>query len=267
MLGQELVKAFADTDVFAWDREECDVLSDACEEKITALAPNLIINAIAYNDVDRAEGEGSEIAMRLNAEVPGNLARIARELGATFVHFSTDCVFDGTKGNYSEEDEPNPLSVYGVSKWKGEQAVLASGARAYVIRLARLFGKPAISEGGKKSFVDMMLDLATKKDHLDLVDDEIASPTYAPDLAHTTRRIVETQEPGLYHSAGSGKCSWYEFAKEIFRLKNITIDLSPVSGSTFPRPAKRPHDSSLVSVKLSSERSWQEALGEYLERG
>lgn len=265
MLGQELVKAFADTDVFAWDREECDVLSSACEEKIRALAPDIILNAVAYNDVDRAEGEGKELAFRLNAEAPGNLARIAREIGATFVHYGTDFVFDGAKGSYAEEDEPNPLSVYGSSKLKGEQAVLGSGARAYVIRLARLFGKPAISEGGKKSFVDLMLDLATKKDHLDLVDDEIASPTYAPDLARATRAIIENYPPGLYHAANSGKCSWYELAKTTFQLKGWAIDITPVSGPAFPRPAKRPCDASLVSGKLPAQRSWQEALEAYLD--
>ena len=264
MLGQELVKAFADVGAVGWSREECDVLAPDCEEKIKAFAPNLIVNAIAYNDVDGAEGGGKELAYKLNAEVPGNLARIARELGATLVHFSTDCVFDGEKGGYSEDDEPNPISVYGASKLKGEQAVLASGARAYVIRLARLFGKPAESAKGKKSFVDLMLDLAKTKDHLDLVDDEIASPTYAPDLAAVTRQIVEIREPGLYHASNAGKCSWYEFASEIFRIRGIEIDLAPVSGSAFPRPAKRPRDSSLTSTKLPPQRSWQEALAEYL---
>lgn len=264
MLGQELVRTFSDHELAAWDREECDVLSPSCEEKIKGLAPHLIINAVAYNDVDRAEGEGKEMVMKLNAEAPSNLARIARDLDATIVHYGTDFVFDGLRGSYSEEDEPHPLSVYGTSKLKGEQAVLASGARAYVIRLARLFGKPAISEGGKKSFVDLMLDLATKKDHLDLVDDEIASPTYAPDLARATRSIIENQPPGLYHAANSGKCSWYEFAQEIFRLRGLVIDISPVSGTMFLRPASRPHDSSLVSSKLPPQRSWQAALTEYL---
>ncbi|MBI2485289.1 dTDP-4-dehydrorhamnose reductase [Candidatus Uhrbacteria bacterium] len=264
MLGQELVKAFADHELTAWDREECDVLTPVSEEKIRSLAPDLIVNAVAYNDVDRAEEEGKELAYKLNAEAPGNLARIARELNTTFVHYGTDFVFDGEKGSYSEEDEPHPISVYGASKLKGEQAVLASGARAYVIRLARLFGKPAVSEGGKKSFVDLMLDLASKKDHLNLVDDEIASPTYALDLARATREIVEKYPPGLYHAANSGKCSWYEFAKEIFRLKDMVIDISPVSGKMFPRAASRPHDASLVSIKLPLQRLWQEALNEYL---
>ncbi len=264
MLGQELALAFADHKLTTWDREECDVLSDACEGKIKALAPNLIVNAIAYNDVDRAEEEGKEMAFQLNAEAPGNLARLAQEIRATFVHYGTDMVFDGTKGDYSEDDEPNPLSVYGASKLNGEQAVFASGARTYVIRLARLFGKPAVSEGSKKSFVDLMLDLATKKDHLDLVDDEIASPTYAPDLAAATRHIIETMPPGLYHAANAGKCNWYEFARETFRLRNINIDITPVPGKNFPRPACRPHDASLVSTKLPEQRSWQSALAEYL---
>src|SRR3990167_9589626 len=226
MLGQELVKTFADHDLRAWDREECDVLSSDCEGKIKTFAPKLIVNVASYNDVDGAEGEGKEIAFALNAEAPGRLARMAREIDATFVHFGTDFVFDGAKGSYSEDDEPNPISVYGASKLKGEQAVLASGARAYVIRLARLFGNPAESAKGKKSFVDLMLDLAKTKDHLDLVDDEIASPTYAPDLAAVPRQIVEIREPGLYHASNAGKCSWYEFASEGFPILRTEITTS-----------------------------------------
>lgn len=267
MLGQELTKVFSDTELQAWDREECDVLAPDCEEKIKAFAPDLILNAIAYNDVDAAEGDGREMAFKLNAEVPGNLARIARDLGSTIVHYSSDYVFDGERGGYSEENAVDPVNTYGQSKRAGEVAVLESGTRAYVLRLAWLFGRPAVSERGKRAFVDVMLDLAKTKDHLDLVNDEASSPTYAPDLANLTRRIVETMEPGLYHAANSGSCTWYELALEAFRLRGVNIDTAPVSGKMFPRAAKRPKNGSLVSVKLPKQRTWQEALAEYLTVG
>ncbi len=266
MLGQELVNVYSDTDVHAWDREECDVTDvEACEAKIKELAPELIINAIAYNDVDGAEGERQEIARELNVAVPSRLAEIAKSISATFVHFSSEYVFDGkSEEGYTEDSNPSPVSVYGTTKMLSEQVTLNSGARAYVIRLSRMFGKPASSEAGKKSFVDVMLGLAKTKDHLDLVDEEYSSPTYAPDLARRTREIVETQEPGLYHAANSGACTWYDFAEEIFAQKGINIDISPVSGKMFPRPAERPMFAELLNTKMKPMRPWQEALSDYL---
>lgn len=264
MLGQELVRAFGDTEVTAWDREECDVCVPECEQKIRALKPDIIFNAIAYNDVDGAEGDGREAALVLNRDVPLRLAHLARDMGIAFAHYGSDYVFDGSRGFYTEDDDPHPINAYGCSKREGEMAVLASGARAYVIRLAWLFGRPARSSGGKKSFVDTMLHLASTQHHLDVVNDEASSPTYATDLAAASRRIVETQAPGLYHCANAGVCTWFEYAREIFRQANIAVDVTPVAGVAFPRLAKRPRNSSLVSKKLPPQRPWQEALSDYL---
>lgn len=264
MLGQELVRAFSDQDVLAWDHAQCDLLSERCEEQIVQANPSMIFNAAAYNDVDKAEGEGREMAQRLNTEVPGRLARISRDLGIPFVHYGTSYVFDGEQGNYAEDATPNPINGYGQSKLDGERAVLASGARAYVIRLSWLFGKPALSEGGKKCFVDIMLDLALHKDHLNLVNDEAACPTYAPDLAKVSRQIVETCDPGIYHVTNEGVCTWEEFAREIFRQAKVNISTTAVPGLTFPRAARRPRDSSMTSHSGIKQRTWQEALHEYL---
>ncbi|HLD17686.1 MAG TPA: dTDP-4-dehydrorhamnose reductase [Patescibacteria group bacterium] len=265
MLGQELVRAFFDQDVLGWDRDECDLLDEAtAREKILSVAPSLLINAIGYNDVDKAEGEGAELARKMNVGIPAFLSAMARELDIPFVHYGTDYVFDGAGGNYGESDQTNPLSVYGRTKRDGELAALSSGARAYVIRPARLFGKPAASATGKKSFVDVMLDLSTKRDFLDVVADEIGSPTYAPDLACLTRELVETRDSGLYHGTNAGSCSWFTFAQEIFRLVGRDIKLNPVPSSAFPRPAKRPPNTSLRTEKGLNQRSWQEALVEYL---
>ncbi len=267
MLGQELVNTYADHEVVAWDREDCDVLdADVCDAKVRELAPELLINAIGYNAVDLAEGEGEDMANKINGEVPGRLARLASDLDIPFVHYGTEYVTDGENvDGYTEDAEMNPLSVYGRSKLAGENAVMEVGGKGYVIRLSRLFGKPATSEAGKKSFIDIMLTLAATKDHLDLVDEEESSPTYAPDLAKRTREIVENHPPGLYHAANSGSCTWYGFAQEIFRLKGVTIDITPVSGKMFPRPAERPMYSVLLNTKLPPMRPWQEALEDYLK--
>lgn len=272
MLGQELVQVFSDSyHVIGWDREDIDA-TDAgeCREKIGELRPDIIINAAAYNAVDKAEeeAEAATLAHKLNAKAPGQLAQLAKELGALFVHYSSDYVFAGdTEEGYAEDAQTNPLNVYGKSKAAGEQAVIEHGEKYYIIRLSKLFGKPATSEAAKKSFVDVMLYLATDggKDHLDLVDEEDSSPTYAPDLAQFTRNLIEdTVEYGIYHGVNSGHCTWYEFAKEVFAIRNIEMSTSPVGMDAFPRPAKRPKHSVLLNTKRAKQRSWQEALKEYL---
>lgn len=267
MLGQELVNTYCDHDVVAWDREDCDVLdAGVCDAKIRSLALDLVVNAIGYNAVDLAEGDGRDMAWKLNFEVPKRLAVLANELEVPFVHFGTDYVFDGAQvDGYSEDSATAPINQYGESKRAGEDAVMAVGGNCFVIRLSRLFGQPATSDAGKKSFIDIMLNLAQTKDHLDIVDEELASPTYAPDLAKRTREIVESHAPGVYHGANSGSCTWYGFAEEIFKKKGVTIDITPVSGKMFPRPALRPMTSVLVNTKLSPMRSWQDALDEYLK--
>lgn len=266
MLGSELVNTFSDFDVVGWDREDCDVTNSmAAAMKIVSLKPDLLINAIAYNLVDQAEGEGRDMARKLNAEVPVELAKVAGRLNIPFVHYSTAYVFDGTSSEgYKESDVTNPQGVYASSKLAGEQGVLRAHPGSYVIRLNWLFGKPARSENAKKSFVDKMLTLAEARDSLDLVDDEIGSPTYAPDLAQRTRELLDKYEPGLYHAVNDGICTWKEWAEEAFRLKGVEIDVSPISGKMFKRAAPPPQHSIVVCEKTGPMRHWKEALKEYL---
>ena len=140
------------------------------------------------------------------------------------------------------------------------------GGKFYLMRLSRLFGKAGNGENAKKSFVDMILNLAKEKEALEIIDEELSSPTYAPDLAKLTKKIVANKMPyGIYHGANGGSCTWYEFAKEALKLKNISCKLIPVPASQFPRPAARPKYSILLNTKLSPARSWREALKEYLE--
>ncbi len=268
MLGTELVKVYSDHEVLAWDREECDITNaDQIRSKILEARPDLIINCAAYNNVDGAEDEGRELAYLLNREAPGYIAEVAKELDVPFVQYTSDYVFDGAKSDgYIETDEPNPISEYAKSKAEGEVRVLASGARVYVIRPSRIFGEMGTGEGVKESFVDLILRLAEDKNELDLVDEETASPTYAPDLAKRTREVVEGYEPGIYHGTNEGACTWFGFAKEIFQLAGQDdIKLNPVPTSFYPRPAARPSCSWLKNTKLPPARSWQDALAEYMK--
>lgn len=268
MLGQDLARAFSDCNPIVWDRQELDITdAKAVMQKLQELKPGTVINAAAYNLVDKVEEpDGLAAAMKVNGEGPGNIARACEAINAVFVHYSTDYVFEGVKPEgYVENETPNPQSAYAKSKLAGENAVQAAGGAWYIIRTCRLFGKPGASEGSKQSFVDLMLSLSEKRDVLDVVNEEVASPTYTPDLAKQTRFILEKPyASGIYHVTNSGSCTWYEFAQEIFRTAGKSMTLNAVPSSKFPRPAKRPAFSALQNTKLPPLRSWQEAVAAYL---
>jgi len=275
MLGQELVRVFAGEEILAWDRDEIDITDEKMtREKILAARPDIIINAAAYNAVDRAE-EDFETVNKINGYGVGFLAAAAKAASAIMIHYSTDYVFRGDKKEgYAEEDLCAPVSKYGESKLLGEQELAKNTDRYYLIRLSKLFGRMGAGEGVKKSFVDTMVQKAeanlsesetNKNECIEVVDEELSSPTYAPDLARLTKEVIDGKYPyGIYHGANSGACTWYEFAKEIFKIKKINIKVAPVGGDKFPRPAKRPRYSVLLNTKLPAQRSWQEALKKYL---
>ena len=273
MLGQELVRVFGDDaqyKVTAWDREEIDVTNfEELEERSKELEPELIINAVAYNAVDVCETDEAEYekAKVLNTEVPGFLAQITKNLEATLVHYSTDYVFDGkSESGYDEEAPTGPLSRYGETKCGGEEKVLESGAKAYVIRLSKLFGQPALSVAGKRSFFDVMLEKGRSNSEVKVVDDEKSCFTYAPDLAEATKSLIEDEASyGMYHLSNEDGVTWYEAVQELYRLANVTTKVIPVTSAEFPRPAKRPHNSVLLNTKRPKLRSYREALKEYLE--
>jgi len=275
MLGQELVHEFSahQYEVVGWDKEDLDITDFiVTATKISDLHPDIVINAVAYNALDKIEEDNSafELAKNINGEAVGNLAGICKEINSVFVHYSSDNVFKGDKQQgYKEDDQLDPINKYGETKAIGEKQLLDIDGKFYLIRLSKLFGKPATSVGAKKSFVDIMIYLATEggKTHLDLVDEEIGCVTYAPDLSKLTRTIIEGGRPfGIYHGSNSGVSSWYEWAKEIFKIKKININITPVTGDKFPRPAKRPMYSELLNTKLPPQRNWKEALNEYLTK-
>lgn len=274
MLGQELVRVFREGGhrVTGWDFGDIDVTDTAdTHGKIVALRPDIILNAVAYNAVDSCEEDENEFgkAWRLNAEVPGELAEIAREIGAAFVHYSTDYVFDGeqTTGGYAEDSEPRPVSRYGESKYVGEKSVMSVGGRCYVVRLSKLFGMPAVSASAKKSFFAKMEEVAREKGAVSAVDDEMGCFTYAPDLAEASYALVLDEAPsGVYHLVNEGVATWYGALSEYFRIAGVEAEVVPVSGDAFPRPARRPKDSTLRNTKRPVLRDYREALRSFSER-
>ena len=252
-----------------WDREDVDVLDPvALRARLDGLGsvPLAVINCVAFNDVDGAE-DRPEQAFALNAEFPGRLAQWTKEKGVPLVHYSTNYVFDGSVGEYRESDAPSPVSAYGRSKWRGEQLVSANGGQWYVVRTAVIFGPKGESELSKKSFVDLMVDLAAKRDSVEAVEDEVNSVTYAVDLAAATRSLLETAPPsGIYHVTNRGEASWYDFAREVYRITGKSTTVLPVPSTRFPRKAKRPARAVLLNTQLPPLRRWQEALAEFLGR-
>lgn len=296
MLGQELVRVFKkdkNYKIVSWDKEDIDITREKeVAKKIAFTKPNIIINAAAYNAVDRCENTKEYlIAEKVNGLAPGYLAKAAKKVKAILVHYSSDYVFDGDfeklisrepqgcthvcatcslhqaqELGFCEDDKTAPVNKYGETKLLGEKEVAGNLKKYYIIRTARLFGAPASGEGAKKSFFDVMLDLSKKDKEIKAVDDETGCFTYAPDLAKKTKEIIDAGKPfGIYHVTNSGVATWGEACEELFALVGIKKNVTAVSGEEFSRPAKRPAFSVLVNTKLNPMRDWKEALREYLK--
>ncbi|MFA6193635.1 MAG: dTDP-4-dehydrorhamnose reductase [Parcubacteria group bacterium] len=272
MLGQDLVRAFdADQswEVFAYDRDQIDIAQeDSLRDKIEEVRPDAVINATGYNAVDKCESDEIEfeLAKKINGYGPGMLAKICSDMDIPLVHFVSDYVFDGEKGEYEESDKPSPISNYGRSKLLGEEEIQKNTDKFYLIRTSKLFGKPGVSPMSKKSFFDTMIALAKDNSVLKIVDEEKSCFTYTPDLAQETKKIIEEKILfGIYHVVNEGACTWYEAACELFSLAKMDVEVLPVGSSEFPRPAKRPKSSVLLNTKLKPLRNYKEALAEYLK--
>lgn len=270
-LGQDIVKVFTTHghDVVSWTTGDLDITNhDQVFSKVTELQPQMIINCAAYNAVDKAEeDEAYLVAYAVNALGPQYLSEIAKVLDIPFVHFSTDYVFSGSKSEgYLETDEPRPVSKYGETKLMGEKLALATGGKTYVVRTSRLFGQRGSTAGSKESFVDLIARLAAEKPELLIVNEEVGCPTYTPDLALATYRLVtDGYASGVYHLVNDGEgVTWYEFAGEIFSLLDIATPRKPVTAAEFPKPAQRPKFSVLHNTKFPKLRHRQIALRAYL---
>lgn len=253
-------------EILATDTAELDITDLArVEEVVKDLQPDAIVNAAAYTAVDKAESE-PELAEKINAMGPENLAIVANKQGIRLVHVSTDYVFDGNATEpYSEDSATNPLSVYGKTKLAGEQAVAKASPEAIIVRTAWVF-----SEYGN-NFVKTMLRLAKERDALGIVADQRGCPTYAGDLAQAIISLLEKNvEGGIYHYCGDKEVSWYEFAQEIFAVATQKAVLSKAPALTsittaqYPTPAHRPPYSTLAGEKTKALgivlSDWKRAL-------
>jgi dTDP-4-dehydrorhamnose reductase len=254
-LGRALLRhaAAVNLDAEGVDLDRVDITNrEQVRAAIRTANPRIVINCAAYTDVDGCESH-RELALRVNGEAAGHLARACREVGATLVHLSTDFVFDGQKRTpYLETDAPNPLSVYGESKLLGEQAVRQAGLEHwYVLRTQWLFG----NEG--KNFPRAILARAQAGEPLQVVDDQTGRPTYAEDLAVALFALGglgggrRPAESGIYHAANQGVCSWFQFAKHVLAAFGLErTEVAPMASSALARPARRPAYSALDCTKL-----------------
>ncbi len=274
-LGAQLAAVFSagGSETVGWDKEDVDITQgDDLIKKIISLRPQLVINAAAYNAVDKCETDAAEFALakKINAEAIGYLVQAAEKINATIVHYSTDYVFDGTSaGGYDETALPCPINNYGISKLAGERQLMAglTGPRHYLIRTSKLFGPQGPSPAAKPSFFDLMLSAAKKNSEVKAVDEEKSCFTYTPDLAQATKKLIDYQIPfGVYHIINPGSATWYEACLELFKIADVRSKVIPVTGAEFPRPARRPANSTLLNTKLPPLRNYQDALQEYIKK-
>jgi dTDP-4-dehydrorhamnose reductase len=249
-------------DVVALSRTDLDITdADHVRRVIAAAEPRAVINCAAWTDVDRAETAES-VATAINGEGAGNVARGAAEAGARLVQVSTDYVFDGSKRTpWVESDPVGPIGAYGRSKLLGEEAVAAAGADHAIVRTAWLFG------AGGRNFVDTMLALGGERDEVDVVADQVGSPTWSAHLAEGLVEMAERRgDVGVFHAAGAGACSWYELAVEVFARSGVRCRVRPTTAEQLSRPAPRPAYSVLGSERDAAPvlPPWQEGVAGYL---
>ena len=269
-LGRDLL-AIAAGEVVPCTRADADLTDHAAvREKLTALAPQTVINCSAYNLVDKAETAPGD-AFAVNTWAVKNVAAVCRDIGARLVHFSTDYVFGfdiGRTRPYSENDAPGPVSNYGLSKLAGEHAVRAVLPGALIIRTCGLYGRYGV--GGKGgNFVETMKRLGRERGAVKVVNDQRCTPTSTADLATATVALLKTPAAGIVHIANAGSCTWHDFATAIFRLSNMPVTVTPITSTAFNAPARRPAYSVLSTAKYTEITSqamppWEAALERYL---
>lgn len=284
MLGSDLFSRLSgDHEVVGMDKEEIDIVSaDACRNAIDETKPAIVINAAAYTNVDGCE-IAQEECFAVNAEAVKNIAEACRGKKIRIIHFSTDYVFDGTANEpYKEDDQCNPINVYGESKLAGERHLQSLSDNYLLIRTSWLYGVKgknfvqAILEKAKaKQFInDTMAKAKAVADNpsiLSVVDDQVGSPTYTKDLAAAVALLIEKNIQGIFHVTNRGTCSWYQFAVKILKESGFDdITVEPIKSSQLQRPARRPAYSVLsmqrfIQITGKTMQPWQLALQDYLE--
>lgn len=252
------------SEAFPLDRDELDITKlEDVKKVLNEIKPDVVINCAAATNVDGCESN-QDMAFQINAIGARNLAMVCEEIGAKLVQVSTDYVFSG-KGDtpLTEYDMPDPYSVYGKTKLKGEEYVREFSSKYYIVRTAWLYGYVG------KNFVYTMMRLGKEKEALTVVNDQRGNPTHANDLAHHILKLIETEEYGVYHCTGKGECSWYDFASLIMELSGRNCKVTPVTSEEYKTPAKRPEYSSLDNMMLrctvgDEMRDWKEALKSFM---
>ena len=266
MLAKAVENEFKNEDLILTDVSSLDITNlEMARKVVKENKPEYIINCAAYTAVDKAE-EQEELARKVNAEGPKNLAIVAKENNCVLIHISTDYVFGGDKDvkeSYLEDEEKNPVTVYGITKLEGERNIQNICSKYYIFRTAWLYG-----DGN--NFVRTMLKLGQEKDELNVVADQHGSPTYAVDLASIIHQAIKKEIPyGVYHATNQGYTTWYDFTKLILKKANIDCKVNPVTTEEFPRPAKWPFNSQLSKDKILKEGinipTFEDALDRYLK--
>ncbi|MBD1221402.1 dTDP-4-dehydrorhamnose reductase [Virgibacillus halodenitrificans] len=231
---------------------------------IEKLEPDAIIHCAAYTAVDNAE-DNKEACWQINVEGTKNLAEVAKKLNIRFLYISTDYVFNG-EGNtpFNETDETAPINYYGLTKYEGEK-IVQEITKSFIVRISWVFGING------SNFVRTMLRLAESKTELNVVGDQIGSPTYTHDLAKLLIEMIQSEKYGIYHATNDGFCSWAEFAKEIFNQSDKEVRVNSIPTEDFPTKAERPKNSRLSKSKLSQNGftllpRWQDSLRHYLNK-
>lgn len=275
-LGTDLLKGLdQDYEVTGLDLPEIDILDEAkLMAHVRQLKPSVIIHPAAYTDVDGCESN-RELAMAVNGEGTRQVARACEAVKARLIYYSTDYVFDGRKSSaYVETDPTAPATVYGQSKLAGEKAISEELDNYAIMRIAWIYG------ANGNNFVKTMIRLAQKQikareagedfEPLKVVDDQHGNPTWTMEVVNQTQALIESDQTGLFHATSEGETTWFEFAREIFRLRGLEVEIGPCGSEQFPRPAARPKMSALVNARLNElganrMRPYIDALEEFLK--
>lgn len=265
-LGYDVIKELKQRNIncLGADLAEFDITDFAATNAfITAYHPDAVIHCSAYTAVDKAE-DNREICQAVNVQGTENIAKVCKNIGAKMIYISTDYVFPGTGEKYYEvDDQTGPLSVYGQTKLDGENVVRTTVDKYFIVRISWVFSKNG------NNFVKTMLRLGKERQEINVVCDQIGSPTYTADLAPLLCDMVVTEKYGIYHATNEGMCSWAEFAEEIFRQAGYSTKVNLILTSEYPTRAVRPLNSRMSKSSLSEAGftrlpSWQDAIGRYL---
>ncbi len=261
MLGRELQVMFTGQyDVYIDNKSTLDITNKKMVHKrIKEVSPDVVINCAAFTDIDKAEDE-IDLSMQVNGYAVEYVARACESFGAKLVQFSTEYVFDGSKRQpYGEDSKKYPQNVYGKSKSLGEDLAINYCSNTYIIRTSWLFGTYG------RNFVNRILELSKNNEYIKVINNQIGCPTWTKDLGFEVKQILENgYPPDIYHITNDGETTWYDLAKEIFKYKDININIIPTPDTDFAQKAKRPSYCVLGNNKIDTLRPWDEAIKEYL---